>query len=407
VIVSVVHIAKGEGVRPPYSLDGRPVDRITAFLFHDGGHEDPARLAANAGKSFQGSIVLGMGFTFDDKNEDATPIAEMERLIAKDPRNKERILPYIGGEEVNDSPTHAHRRYVINFGEMSEEEARRWPDLMAIVEAKVKPERMKLGDNPDAKRRKKYWWLWGRYTPALFDSIRGLDRVLVNSQVSKHICFAFQPTDRVFGHTLNVYTSDQDAFFATLQSRVHEEWARFFSSSLEERLRYTPSDCFETFPFPERWQESAALEMAGRSYYDLRAAVMVRNDEGLTETYNRFHDPSNHEPDIGELRRLHDSMDRAILDAFGWADIQPKCGFLLDYEEDGEDDDGGKKPGKKPWRLRWPDAIRDEVLARLLAANHARATGDALAGPVNDASGAGPKKGKRGKTTGIGSLFDA
>ena len=39
---------------------------ISAFLFHDGGHDDPERLAANSGKSFQGSIILGMGFTFDD-----------------------------------------------------------------------------------------------------------------------------------------------------------------------------------------------------------------------------------------------------------------------------------------------------------------------------------------------------
>ena len=60
-----------------------------------------------------------MGFTFDDTDTKgvATPLAEMRRLIAKDPRNAEVIFPYIGGEEVNDSPTHAHHRYVINFGE--------------------------------------------------------------------------------------------------------------------------------------------------------------------------------------------------------------------------------------------------------------------------------------------------
>ena len=72
----------------------------------------------------------------------ATPIAEMQRLIAQNPRNAERIFPYIGGEEVNDSPTHSHHRYVINFGDMTENEARQWPDLMAIVEAKVKPRRL-------------------------------------------------------------------------------------------------------------------------------------------------------------------------------------------------------------------------------------------------------------------------
>ncbi|MFM7615617.1 MAG: hypothetical protein ACKO4R_15680, partial [Synechococcales cyanobacterium] len=131
----------------PILLDGRPVEKITAFLFPHGGNNDPQKLNENAGKSFQGSIVLGMGFTFDDSNPEATPIAEMHRLIAQNPKNAEVIFPYIGGEEVNSSPTHAHHRYVINFGERSEEECRKnYPDLMAIVEEKVKPERMKVKD---------------------------------------------------------------------------------------------------------------------------------------------------------------------------------------------------------------------------------------------------------------------
>ena len=138
----------------PIILDGKPVEKITAFLFHAGGNNDPQKLIANEGKSFIGSYVLGMGFTFDDGNPDATLIAEMHRLIERDPRNQERIFPYIGGEEVNSSPTHAHDRYVINFGEMSEEEAREWPDLISIVEEKVKPERMK--NNREGYRR--YWW---------------------------------------------------------------------------------------------------------------------------------------------------------------------------------------------------------------------------------------------------------
>ena len=98
-------------------LDGEAAETITAFLFHRGGHDDPARLAANAGKSFVGSYVLGMGFTFDDTDtkDVATPLAEMHRLIEEDPRNRQAIFPYIGEEEVNTSPTHAHHRYVINF----------------------------------------------------------------------------------------------------------------------------------------------------------------------------------------------------------------------------------------------------------------------------------------------------
>ena len=91
----------------------------------------------------------------------------------------------------------------------------------------------------------------------------------------------------------------------------HEIWARFFGSSLEDRLRYTPSDCFETFPFPENWETHPTLEAAGKAYYDFRAALMIENDEGMTKTYNRFHDPGERDPRIAELRRLHAEMDRS------------------------------------------------------------------------------------------------
>ena len=119
VVVCVVHIAKGQ-LPGPFRLDGRLVPLITAFLFQDGGDDDPQLLRANAKKSFQGSIILGMGFTFDDtdKSGAANPVKLMEELVQKDARNAERIFPYIGGEELNSSSTHAHHRWVIQFDEL-------------------------------------------------------------------------------------------------------------------------------------------------------------------------------------------------------------------------------------------------------------------------------------------------
>jgi hypothetical protein len=415
VIVSVLHVVRGQAPQPCV-LDEREVERITAFLFHDGGHDDPAVLRANAGKSFIGSYVLGMGFTFDDNNPDATPLAEMRRLIAKDPRNAERIFPYIGGEEVNESPTHAHRRYVINFGELAEEEARRWPDLMAIVEAKVKPERSQLGDNADAARRKRFWWLWGRYTSGLFTALRGLDRVLVCSLVGRHLSFAWLSSDTVSSHKLGVIAATGDAWLSILQSRVHGLFAWFFSSTMKDDLNYSISDCFETFPFPPGWETNARLEEVGRAYHEFRAALMVRHDEGLTKTYNRFHDPDERNPDILRLRALHDELDRAVLDAYGWTDLHPTCEFLLDYEDEDDADDGtpdatpGHQTGtrrprrRKPWRWRWPDTTRDEVLARLLALNQQRAAEEAAAAPPTTRKR--PPSPKRKPAPGPATLFD-
>jgi hypothetical protein len=181
----------------------------------------------------------------------------------------------------------------------------------------------------------------------------------------------------VYSEGLVVFAFPTYAPFCTLQSRVHEVWARFFGSSLEDRLRYTPSDCFETFPLPAAFDTGPALEAAGRAYYEFRAELMVRNDEGLTKTYNRFHDLDERSEGILRLRELHATMDRVVLDAHGWTDLDPRCEFLLDYEEDDEESSGKKKP----WRYRWPDELRDEVLARLLDLNQRRAREEQLSGP--------------------------
>jgi hypothetical protein len=370
VVVSVAHVTKGEA-KPPFRLDDREVGTITAFLFHAGGHEDPKVLKENQGKSFVGSYVLGLGFTFDDTQREASPVAAMQRLIEDDPRNAERIFPYLGGEELNTSPTHNPHRYVINFGQMTEAEARQWPDLMEIVERKVRPERLLLGDNPDGRRRKKFWWQWGRYTPTLYDKLVGMHRTIACGQTSKYRTFTFLPVGGVFDQKVIVFPLDSYSALSILHSRSHEEWALFFGSSMKDDPVYTPSDCFETFPFPPSWEANADLETAGNNYYEHRAALMVRHAEGLTKTYNRFHDPDEISPGILRLRSLHDAMDRAVLGAYGWTDLHPTCEFLLDYEdEDDEADDSGRaRQRKKPWRYRWPNTVRDEVLARLLELN--------------------------------------
>lgn len=373
VIVSVVHVHKGP-LAAPFDLDGRQVDLITAFLFHAGSDEDPKPLPENEGKSFIGSYVLGMGFTFDDTDKSgvANPLSLMHELIRKDPRNAERIFPYIGGEEVNDSPKHAHHRYVINFAQMSEEEARQWPKLFATVETKVKPERLAQND-AGAKR---FWWQFIRPRPELHEAIRGLERVLVTARISQTAAFAFLPAGVVLNEKIVAFASSSNSLLALLQSRVHELWSRQFNSTLKDDMQYTPSICFETFPFPPSWETSPLLESAGRAYYDFRAALIVRNDEGLTKTYNRFHDPDEHDPDILKLRELHAAMDRAVLDAYGWTDIRPICEFILDYEDEEDEEPGKASRRKKPWRHRWPDEIRDEVLARLLDLNKQRASAE-------------------------------
>jgi hypothetical protein len=380
VVVSVVHIAKGE-VPGSKLLDGREVEQITAYLVERGGHEDPARLAVNDGKSFIGSYLLGMGFTFDDTATDGKPstLAEMRALLEANPANAEVIKPYLGGEEINSDPRQDAHRFVIDFGDQSEAVCRaRWPVLMEIVEERVRRDRM--SDNRASYRD--YWWQFAEKRVRLRAALAQNERVIAqNCGASAHLAMAFQMSDRVFSHSVAVLALGSHGALGVLQSRVHETWARFFSSSMKDDLRYTPSDCFQTFPFPGRFEMDAVLEAAGAAYESFRADLMVRNDQGLTKTFNRFHDPEELSPDIARLRELHEAMDRAVLDAYGWVDVPTACEFLLDYEV--EEDEAGTRKKKKPYRYRWPDEVRDDVLARLIELNGERAAEERRTGAAS------------------------
>ena len=426
VVVSVVHVAKGRPPIGPKSIDGKPAPQITAFLFHDGKHDDPERIQANIGKSFQGNTLRGMGFTFDDTDTKgvATSLSEMRRLIAKNPRNREVIFPYLGGRELNAHPTHEHHRYVINFhdyplrredtGELWKDanEQRRqdwrgsvivpldypdpvasdWPDLLEIVARNVKPERDKLPLKSESNRSAvKFWWKFGGTRKGLHIAIAGLTRVLAISRYSKSAACTFLFSGSVYSDSVVAFPFEQFAAFCILQSLPHEIWARFFSSSFGDGLRYTPTDCFETFPFPNRWETISSLEETGKECYEFRSALMIKTNEGMTKIYNRFHDPDERDPKIVELRDLHAAMDRAVLDAYGWTDVHIGREFILDYEVDEEEDQSWKT---RPWRYRWPNAVRDDVLARLLALNAERAREERLSGAVRGKPPA-PRKRRR------------
>ena len=381
VVVSQVHVSRRRCVTPVV-LDGTRRDRISAYLFPGKLDDSPARLASSPFFS-AGSKIYGQGFLFDDCDAKATPLATMHDVLRRHPESQTRIYPYIGGEEVNTNPSPSPARYAIYLSDVEiEEDLSAWPLLADIVRSKVKPERDILGSNPNNVPLKRRWWAYQAHRPELYRRIRNLDRVLVNSQVSAHFVFTFLPSNWIYAHTLNVYSLSTFGSLCAMQSRVHEVWARFFASSMKDDMRYTPSDCFETFPFPKGFETDAVLELNARDYYEFRTALMVRNNEGLTKTYNRFHDPNETSSDVLRLRELHAAMDRAVLDAYGWIGMKSACEFLLDYEEEGEDENGAASKKRKPWRYRWPDEFRDEVLARLLSLNRDLSEKEAIAGKV-------------------------
>jgi hypothetical protein len=377
VAVSVVHLAKGTTAAhvPSRRLDGAQVSDINSRLRPKPERPDPSALIANAGKAYVGSYVLGMGFTL-------TP-EERDDLVARDPANAERIFPYLGGAEINVSPTQNFSRYVISFGEMNLDEAERWPDFLSIVREKVKPER----DHNNREQYRKYWWHYGEKRPALYAALQSMKRCLVTARVTKHLCFSFQPTDRILNEKVYAFSLESHAHFALLQSRVHVTWAWLHSSTMKTDLNYSASDCFDTFPFPPEaaMQPGGKLEAIGEALYELRAKRMVARDQGLTTTYNQLKNPEHADAEIEELRRLHVEMDRAVLAAYGWSDIEPPP-----YTDPVTEDE-----------KRAQEAFEDEVIDRLFALNAERAAEERALGMTSKGkrkaaktAGAGKKKAK-------------
>jgi len=364
----------------PFLLDEKPVSGITAFLTEPGTVGGPPhRLAANAGKSFQGSIVLGMGFVLEPE--------EAHRLIAKNRRNKDVLFPYLNGEDLNSRPDQSPSRWVINFLDWPLDRntaplgylgpvAAEYPDCLEIVEERVKPERLQ---NTFSKNAREKWWQYERGRPELYRTITNMERVLVIPETTKFCAFSLCPINVVFSHMTKVVSLGRASDFAILGSTLHEEWARCYSSTLETRLKYIISDAFETFCFPPY---DKSLTPIGKSYDEQRRQVMLSRQEGLTKTYNRFHSPDESAADIQKLRDLHIEMDQVVAAAYGWTDLDLGHGF---------------HDTKQGTRFTISESARREVLARLLKLNHERYAEEVAQGLHDKKGKAKPASGGRGR----------
>lgn len=372
-VVSLLAVYKGRWTGPKM-LDNQSVSRINTFFEEGEELREPSSLAENRDRVYQGSIFLGEGFLVT--HEDA------KRLRASDPRNAEAIMPIINGKEINNDPGQAPGRSIINFRDWPIERAQKYRDLFSIVEDRVKPERE--GQKDWGGRR--FWWRFLRPRMEMQLKIGNHSRCFVAAATTKHLNFSAMPTDYVYANTLYVFTTDRWDLFAVVQSTLHEVWARKFSGSLKQDLRYSPSNCFDTFAFPlGLWQKPfLALSEVGQRYHAHRKMIMQTLWLGLTKVGNLFHAPdlsiesvsrvskkdtdtaAKGVDDLRDLRLLQIRLDIAVRDAYGWQD--------LDLEHDFHEVD--TLPENDRVRFTISPAARREVLKRLLMENHTRAKTD-------------------------------
>lgn len=400
-------------------LDGQPVPTITAYLDDGSTSGKPHRLKANEGLSFIGSYVLGMGFVMSPE--------EAQVLIERDPKNRDVLFPYLNGEDLNSRPDQSPSRWVINFfdwplgrvdqslpgGEMvidsirasnpkrsvdwfpkpgsrwegaDDERKQKWLQLggvpadypgpvaadysacIEIVERLVRQER--AHDNRDAYRTR--WWMFAERRPGLYASLKGLQAYLCRARVANINSFALIPSGVIPSEATVVVASENLGLYAVIQSVFHTIWVENEASSMRTDIRYTPSDCFETFPLP---LSTADLASTGLGVWNHRTTATHTRGIGLTKLARLMNAISDSDSDIRELRSLHRGLDEAVRDAYGW-DFDLGHGF---------------HPTPQGIRYTISPAARTEVLKRLLKLNHERYAEEVAQG-LHDK---GAKKSKR------------
>jgi len=291
----------------------------------------------------------------------------------------------------------------------SENEAKEYKEAFSIVESLVKPYRER-GDQKDVLARRK-WWLFKRPTIELYNTIRSLSHCFSAARTTKHLIFSASPANIIFSDAVYVLGTDRWDHFSIVQSTVHEVWARKYSGALKQDLRYSPSKCFETFPFPQGlWQiPNNTLSDLGERYHEHRRHLMLSLWFGLTDIYNLFHSPdleadlrkhfasrAKKDPQgleipeqhrqaalaftlvdaivhIESLRHQHKELDNAVRDAFGWSNLPLEHGF---YEVE-------TLPENDRIRFTISPAARKEILSRLLKENQRRAADEKDAASVS------------------------
>jgi hypothetical protein len=301
--VSIVNWVKDpEESLHPVILDGEEVAAITPSL-RAGTEEEPPALAGNDAIAYQG-MLPGANYLVD--GEVAITLRGQE-----EPPYRDVIRPYLSGDDIANDPLQQPSRFVVDFGVRTLEEAMAYPEALQIVRRQAKDSR----EGSRSYSRNPRWWqfLWPR--PVFRERIAGRSRFLAGTATGKRIFFCWCDSEVVASNSTNVFAVDDDYHLGVLSSTIHTAWAEERSSTLEDRIRYTPTSAFKTFPWPPAVTDAQRDEIRRRTraVLDRRSAICVERSIGLTTVYNEI-DEGAYE----DLAGMHVALDEAVAAAYGW-----------------------------------------------------------------------------------------
>ena len=280
-------------------------------------------LLSNQRISSRGMSLHGSGFIVTSEEAENLGLGRIRGI-------EKHIRDYRNGKDIAQRPRGVK---VIDLFGLSEEELRKqWPSLYQWVFERVKPERDAKGYSKDGAAYARLWWLHGKPRQELRASLHHLGRFISTVETSKHRFFVFLDKS-ILPDNMLVNIAIDDAFaLGVLSSRIHVCWALAAGGTLEDRPRYNKTVCFEPFPFPvvtkpqtERIRALAEELDSHRkrqqtAYPDLTITGMynvlekLRSGEALTAKDKVIHEQGL----VSVLKKLHDDLDAAVFDAYGW-----------------------------------------------------------------------------------------
>jgi len=263
--VHVSMVGFDDGTQVERVLDGQVVQTINSNLTNRSDTTSAKALRENAGMCIIGTQKNGAF-------EAPIDLAKLWLGLPLNPHgrpNSDVVLPWSNGADVTQGPSN---RWIVDFGvSRSESAAALYQAPFEHLLARVKPERQR-------NRREAYrlrWWLHAEPRRAMRDATTTLSRFVATPVLSKHRLFVWMGIPTLADKQLAVLARSDDYFFGVVHSRVHEEWARATGTQLREAesgFRYTPTTCFETFPFPSPTDvQREAIAAAARELDALRS----------------------------------------------------------------------------------------------------------------------------------------
>jgi hypothetical protein len=350
----------GFGKRGSAILDGVEVPSIHADLTANIDVTKSGSISKNLNMSFQGVTPraeikkkrrLELGLPCASFNLDG----DKARQILREPANANGepmsavVRPYCVADDITTRPLD---RFIVNFGVREKFNASLFEQPFAAL-GNVRLNRAQMED------AKNYpWWQLWRPRPEMFAAFKGLSRYISIPRHAKHYLCAWRDMAVVPGDALVVVARDDDTSIGILQSRIHEVWALRSGSSLEDRPRYTPTTCFETFPFPEDLtpdisaveyegnEKAKAIAAAAKELFKLRNHYLnppewtdwiISPEEQAAGFPKRPVAKVGHEEDLKKrtltklynarpqwLTLAHEALDKAVAAAYGWSDYTPQ-----------------------------------------------------------------------------------